>query len=74
MAEESGRGYLRFLLTCSLVRHQLAHFTLYSCEGVPLTCSVRSPLTADWRRLAGAQGHSSEENAAQLPTEHPPKV
>ena len=28
------RGYLRSLLTCGLVRHQLAHFTLHGREGV----------------------------------------
>ena len=33
-AREGRRGYLCSLPTCSLLRHQLAHFTLHGCEGV----------------------------------------
>lgn len=42
---EEGRGYLCSLLTCSLVCHQLAHFALYSCEGVPWGLLCQEPST-----------------------------
>lgn len=56
-AREGRRGYLCSLLTCGLVRHQLAHFTLHGCEGVSwgLLCEEpSSPQVGEGQQVLGA--------------------
>lgn len=55
--EEEGKGSLCSVLTCSLVCHQLAHFTLHSGEGVPrglLSQEPRQPQVEKVKQVLGA--------------------